>query len=491
MFSPEYRVDDTIVAAASASGAGIRGIVRVSGPDALVIARRLARFSAGAGEAPAAEGGGESPAGRPFAPGRVHTCRLSLPPSAGSTGGLACGYHAFALVWPGSRSYTGQPTVEFHLPAPGPLVENLIEQCTAGGARLARPGEFTLRGFLAGRFDLVQAEAVLGLIEARDRKQFDVALRQMAGGLTGPFRDLRERLLGLLAELEAGLDFVEEDIEFISHERLQEELAAACGEIGRLQRQLEHRGICDEVPSVVLVGPPNVGKSSLFNALAGRDVALVANEAGTTRDWLEAEVTWSGKRIRLIDTAGTADWAAGGNGPAGATGDSPAQAVEDAAVQQTRGAAGRASLLLVCSDGRDTAGGELALLPVEPPARTLAVRTKADLPVVPALPEIAIAVSVFRPESVDALRQFIIEKLAGLDEHGLDAVPATLVRCRTALAEALNALASAIESVRTGAGEELVAADIRVALDAVGEVAGDVCTEDLLDRIFRQFCIGK
>ena len=170
--------------------------------------------------------------------------------------------------------------------------------------RLAQPGEFTLRAFLAGRIDLTQAEAVLGVVDAVDRRQLDVALEQLAGGLSHPLHALRDDLLNLLADLEAGLDFAEEDIRFVSSVELDRRLAGAAEKLDRLSARLSMRGEAHTAARVTLVGSPNVGKSSLFNALARQSAALVSPLPGTTRDYLAARIDAGGLTVELIDTAG-------------------------------------------------------------------------------------------------------------------------------------------------------------------------------------------
>jgi len=209
-----------------------------------------------------------------------------------------------AYVWRDGQSYTGQPIVEVHTIGSPPLLQIVLRALCATGARLAGPGEFTLRAFLAGRIDLTQAEAVLAVIDAHDPQDLNVALGQLAGGLARPLHRLREALLDLLAHVEAGFDFADEELPFIEREELDRQLGAANDEVAAIVRQLALRGEPIDMARAVLVGRPNAGKSSLFNALAGDHAALVSEHPGTTRDYLVAELDLDGLKCRLIDTAG-------------------------------------------------------------------------------------------------------------------------------------------------------------------------------------------
>ena len=209
-----------------------------------------------------------------------------------------------ALIWPDQRSYTRQPTVEIHTLGSTPILQQIVATLQQSGVRLAQPGEFTLRAFLSGRLDLTQAEAVLAVIDAENQNQFDVALRQMAGGLAGPLGGLRTQLLSTLAEVEAGLDFVEEDILFISQEQMLNQLGDCKESLDRVIQQISGRHVDGDRPKVVLTGLPNSGKSSLFNRLTDTDQAIVTEIAGTTTDYISAAVTLDQVSVELIDTAG-------------------------------------------------------------------------------------------------------------------------------------------------------------------------------------------
>jgi tRNA modification GTPase len=271
----------TIVAIASSLAPARRGIVRISGDRAVEVLTAMAiGFVPRRGERAYRE-----------------AVRLGL-------GVPLCQIDAAALVWPTGRSYTGSPSVEIHAVGSLPILESIVAAAIAAGARPAAAGEFTMRAFLAGRIDLTQAEAVLGVIDATDRERLDAALEQLAGNVSRPLREVRDRLLDLLADIEAGLDFVDEDIEFIDDAAIARGLRESREVIDAVATQLRGRHRATAIPDVVLRGLPNVGKSSLLNALAGRDVAIVSDIAGTTRDVVWHELEIGEGRVRLIDTAG-------------------------------------------------------------------------------------------------------------------------------------------------------------------------------------------
>jgi tRNA modification GTPase len=349
------------------------------------------------------------------------------------------------------------------------LLQLVLAHCLARGARLAAPGEFTLRAFFSGRLDLTRAEAVLGVIDAHNAAQLDAALAQLAGGLAAPIERLRDRLLDILAHLEAGLDFVDEaDVDPLARSVLADELARSGAELGALADRLRGRDRPERLPRVVLVGPPNAGKSRLFNALLGAPHALVSDRAGTTRDYLAAPCDCDGLPVELIDTAGIEPAA----GP-----------IEGRAQSLRADQAARADLLLECRSP-DTAA---VPHPSEPGPPRLLVWTKSDLapPSHDALPT-----SAATGAGLDALRVAIASALRARASES-DPLASTGARCRDALARAGRALHDASSTLMLGGGDELVALDLRQAADDLGTVVGAVVTDDILDRIFRRFCIGK
>jgi tRNA modification GTPase len=439
-------LNDTIVALSSAPGPAARAVVRLSGPDAFRCASAL--FSAA-----------ESTA---FTRRRLYPGQVRLPD-------IAAPLPADLYVFPAPHTYTGQHMAELHTLGCPPLVELLIAELLKAGARAARPGEFTLRAFLGGKLDLTRAEAVLGVIEAGSRDELKEALAQLAGGIAGPLQELRGDLLDLLADLEAGLDFADEDIHFVTPEDLLRRLGKGLALLTLLSKQLEQRSLGGRAFRAVLAGRPNGGKSSLFNALTGGR-ALVSPEPGTTRDYLVRRLDLDGVPVELIDTAG---WQT-------ATGEIEGQA-QTLGREQARGA----DLVLLCIEaGREPNAEEQTLLgKAEPPV--LAVATKCDLGR-PAFK--ALATSAATGEGLAVLKAVIAERAKVLARPAL---APSVSRCRHHVAACLERLRQTHQTILFGGPPEVAALELRGALDELGEMVGAVYTEDLLDRIFSRFCIGK
>jgi len=450
MFTAE--LDQTIAAVASAPGGAERGIVRVSGANAVDMVGQV--FEPGESA--------ESPASQ-ISYRRSGIVRLPEFPS------VQCD----AWVWPTARSYTGQPMVELHLPGSPPLLECVLESLFQYGVRPARAGEFTLRAFLAGRMDLAQAEAVLGVIDADDHEELTTALNQLAGGLSGKLLQLRSDLLELLADLEAGLDFVEEDIEFVSREEVM--------------RRLQHGILADDQLRVVLAGLPNAGKSTLFNALSKSDDAIVSAVAGTTRDYLSARVTCGELDIELIDTAGL---------------DQSDTGIDGVAQQLGSGQFGEADLLVWCVAG-DAGEGERAAdrLALEKlnsrHDRVIVIKTRGDLvedgteDFGSRSDENALVVSSVSGEGLAELRDLIAEALSRSAQGERQFVGSTAARSRDSLRRSRESLQRAHEAANGRFGDELVAFETRAGIETLGEIVGTIYTDDLLDQIFSRFCIGK
>jgi tRNA modification GTPase len=466
-----HSIDDTIAAIATAAGGAARGIVRISGQEATaIVAKSFAPTRNTIDSTALTEITSIRTAMR--IPGAV---QLSLA-NRGDEQSLPCDLY----LWPTARSYTRQPVAELHTFGSPPLLGALLRHICTAGARLAEPGEFTLRAFLSGRIDLVQAEAVLGVIDAADRRQFDAALAQLAGGMSRPLSELRGKLLDLLADLEAGLDFVEEDIRFISHADVMERLTEAADVVARLADQIRSRDRTDAASRVVLVGAPNVGKSSLFNALVGEHAALVSEQAGTTRDYLSARVELGEIACQLIDTAGVHP----------ATIDSP---LSVAAQQMSRERNEDADLRVLCLDGsRPLDSWERAQL--ENGDGQIVLITKCDLPqIVKPRPAFAIETSAATGQGLNELRNAIRRRLTedGAEDSSSAPAASTSARCRESLRLASESLHRARDLAKNRCGEELIAAEIRTTLTELGKLVGAIYTDELLDRIFSRFCIGK
>jgi tRNA modification GTPase len=315
------------------------------------------------------------------------------------------------------------------------------------------------------------------VIDATTQDDLNVALSQLAGGLATPLHELRERLISMLAHLEAGLDFVEEDIEFIQRDQLLRGIDEASLVIESIQKQLQTRTENDDAPCVVLLGCPNVGKSSLLNSLVADDAAIVSDISGTTRDYVARRMTGGGRDIVLIDTAGveSVDKASGG--------------ISHAAQSMTRDQQQQAALTLLCIDAtRPLNAWETRELQREHDTSRMIVLTKTDAGR-HALDDVrSIATSSISGVGVGELRQVIHEYMA--EETG-NAVVSTALRCYESLRLASESLRQARIAASDSLGEELVAAELRIVLEELGNVVGAVYTDDILDHIFSRFCIGK
>jgi tRNA modification GTPase len=413
---------DTIVAVASPPGRGLRAIVRLSGPLAASIGGRH--------------------------PGAVH---LS-----------------------GPRTYTREDVVEIHIPGSPPLVERLLRDLVAQGARPARPGEFTLRAFLNGRLDLAQAEAVGQLVAAEDEEDRRAALGQLSGRFSSLLRGIEGRVLDLCADAEAAIDFVDQDIEILPVGEAVDRADCLLRDLRNLLGRSAASALPDQRPTLVLYGRPNAGKSALFNALTGSD-ALVTPVAGTTRDVLSAELD-VGVPARLMDTAG--DQVAGGP--------------EAQAVLRSRAWMRCADVVIFVVDATDWESS-IALEPRGIPSVLVInkcdlepgreVRTRFHL-------REGACVSARTGEGLPELRRI----LSGMLGAGPAEAAGSRFRLNLRQFALLREAEAALErtgSAGPGLGMEFVALDLRAALDALGGITGRQVGEDLLDRIFSRFCLGK
>lgn len=450
---------DTITALSSARGAGLRGIIRVSGPRAIEMAKR--RFRPRGGEP--LEGFGMVDGELRIPEGDLVPCHL--------------------LVARAPRTYTGDDLVEVHAPGAGPLLDAVIDTFLGEGARLAAPGEFTRRAFECGRIDLTQVEAVLELIRASSEREVDGALERYRGRFGRAVHALRERLLGLAAQIEVQLDFSEEDLEVVTDEAVHEELRCAARELRGIRGARSPGGLPAASATAVLVGAPNAGKSSLFNALLRSERSVVADVEGTTLDAVEAELSLEDRLVHLVDAPGVAPRS---------TGD-----LESIAVTRLLDLLRQADLAVFVVDG----SRPLPAFPDPFPAAMAGVPSvialhQADRPAVLASAEIegllpdapVVRTSASTGEGLPDLRRRIAKMLA--EARGGDVAFAPNGRQAELLDRAQAAIGRALEA---GSGHpfELVMLEIREAIRSLGEITGEAFTPSLVDRIFADFCIGK
>jgi tRNA modification GTPase len=440
-------LSDPIVALATPPGRAALAVIRISGEGALAIAARVI-------------------AGFRSAPGRRATLATFL-----DSDGEAIDRGLYT-VFPAPHSYTGHDLVELSCHGGLLVPARLLAALQAAGARPAAPGEFTRRAVLNGKLDLIQAEAVGDLIDATAPAQVHAALRQLEGGLSRRLASLRESLIEVQALLSYDIDFPEEDDGPIPPERIAGQIDAAAAQIRTLVAGAPSAERLREGALLVFAGRPNVGKSSLFNALLGSDRALVTEVPGTTRDTIEAHTDFLGWPVRLADTAGL--W------------DAPEQ-IDRLGIEVSRRYLAAADLVLLCVEsGRHVGEDESAIAAARP---SLLVRTKADLT---ADTGEGFAVSVVTGEGLGDLRRAAAERVFADRVNLADLEPGlTRERHRTALTRAQGALAAAIPHLGHGGDAVLAAHHVREATDALDELLGVVDIEEVLDRVFGSFCVGK
>ncbi len=424
---------ETIFAVASGSGRAAVCVLRLSGPGAFAAVAAL----------------GARPA-----PPRVAALRWLR----GDAGEVLD--RALVIRFPAPASYTGEDCAELHLHGGLAVRQAVAAALLRLGLRPAEPGEFTRRAVLHGRMDLLEAEAVADLVDAETSEQRRQALRQMEGALGTLYRDWSARLRLLLAEQEALIDFVDEDLPEGIEPALADAIAALRGEIARHLDDGRRGERLREGLVFAIVGPPNAGKSSLLNALAGRDAAIVSPAPGTTRDAVEVRLELGGVPVTLVDTAGLRD---------------TEDAVEAEGIRRTRLRAAAADLVVSLAGPEDGWAESAA---------GLRVASKADLRCGP--PEAGLPVSVVTGEGLDRLRTELAGAAASLTARS-GPPPLTRARHRACLEEAVAVLA---EAGRTERGE-LRGEALRLAMAALGRITGEVDVEDVLETIFSRFCIGK
>lgn len=446
---------DTIVAIATPPGSGGLGIVRISGPEARRIATTMLRFRTGF---------------------EWRTWAAELADLLDEQGEIV---DQVVLTWFGApRSYTAEDVIEVSCHGSVVVLRHCVERALAAGARLAEPGEFTLRAFMNGRIDLSQAEAVNDLIQATTLHQAKVAARQMEGGVSRLIKPAKTELLELIALLEVGIDFAEDDVSVATGDELLSSISSIIDKIDRLIQNFRYGRLVHDGLTLAIVGRPNVGKSSLFNALLQFDRAIVTPQPGTTRDTVSEIAAMGGIPVRLVDTAGIRQ-----------SGD----LVERLGIERSYRAMADADITIVVLDLSTPLGDEdhKLLERAQNGGPHLLVGNKVDLPRQMTDVEGLIAVSATERTGIGELRGKILQAVAPAGGTGLEAGFITNLRHAGLLRESREALSRAAEAVHNRIPHEMLLLDCYAALRALDQLTGATTADDILNRIFSTFCIGK
>jgi len=452
-----FSTDDTIVAIATPPGRGGIGVVRLSGPDAAHIARQLTHRDT-------------------LEPRHATLTYIFSPIGIAPEAPSAKIDQSVVTRFEAPHSYTGEDVVEISAHGSPVVLQAIVAAAIAAGARLANPGEFTFRAYLHGRIDLVQAEAVAELIDAVTPLQARVAFDHLEGTLTGRLRGIDAALLDLVARLEASLDFPEEGYHFITPAEAGEALASVQASIDELLADAAHGRMIREGLTAAIVGRPNVGKSSLFNRLAGAARAIVTDVPGTTRDLLTERVEVCGVPFTFVDTAGVRRTAG--------------DAIEEEGIARARQAEGAADVVIVVLDrSRPLTDDDRALIE-DTRARRVLVASKIDLPAAWNVAEIgALGVSSLTDEGIADLRAALVPAAGAGELRDRPAV--ANIRHAALLEQARAAIVRARASAAAGVPEECVLADLHEARARFDEVTGARPQDEVLRTIFERFCIGK
>ncbi len=465
--SSSWLANDTIVAIATPPGEGGIGILRLSGPRAPEVVQQVYR-------------GGQEVAD--FQSHRLYAGRFLHPQSEEVLD------HGLTVWMRAPRSYTGEEVIELHAHG-GPLILNqLLEVFLAQGLRLAEPGEFTRRAFLNGKLDLLQAEAVGEMIHAKSEAALRNAKAQLSGRISGEIQGMRERVIKLLSRVEAAIDFPEEDIEILSPLEMRTEVEALRGALQSWLDKFQLGRLLREGVRLALIGRPNVGKSSLLNRLLGEDRAIVHERPGTTRDVVEGWMSLKGVGFQVFDTAGIRQTLG---------------EVEREGIRRSRSTADQADLVLWLLDASAPLTEEDRAIAAALPPKVLTVGNKMDRGIfqrrfpepwqfpAPMLEKDWLLISAKTGEGLEPLKDRILMEV-GLGALG-ERSHAYLnnARHREALSAGLQGLKRAELALLECLPAECLAADLRLAANALGALLGEVTTEEILDRIFSDFCIGK
>lgn len=462
-------ITDTITAISTPIGEGGIGIIRISGPLALPITSKLFRRKS------------------PKTFQTLDHIKSYV---------LAHGYiispqtkeqfdEVLISIMRSPNSYTKEDMVEINCHGGIMPTKKILELILNQGARLAEPGEFTKRAFLNGRIDLAQAEAVADLISSKTELSLKMAMRQLGGKLSQKIEELRKKLVDLLAEIEASIDFPDDDLDFLSSDEVANKIYKIAGEIEKLIASADEGKLLKGGISVAIIGRPNVGKSSLLNALLKEERAIVTPIPGTTRDIIEEEANIKGIPVRVIDTAGIRD---------------TEDVVERIGVERSKSQLQKADMaLLVLDVSEPLATEDIKLIQLCQDRRYILVANKCDLPEKFSISELEaiepkvkiIKVSATEEIGLEELKSAMLNQIFKVDFSSTESLIISSIRHKDALGKAQSSLKHTLKSLQRRSPPELVAVDLRIALDNLGEIVGKTTTEDILDKIFSQFCIGK
>jgi tRNA modification GTPase len=450
----EHETQDTIAAVATPAGRGGIGIVRVSGPLSTLIAAAVLDFE----------------------PEPRRACFAGFRDASGEVID-----QGIALLFPGPASFTGEDVLELQGHGGRVVMDMLLQAVLARGARLARPGEFSERAFLNDKIDLAQAEAIADLIDSDSQQAARSALRSLQGEFSSRIVALVNELIGLRSYIEAAIDFVDEDIDFLSAGQVEQRLQGLRATVANVIAEAGQGLLLRDGMRLVIAGPPNAGKSSLLNYLAGSERAIVTELAGTTRDVLREHIVLAGLPLHIIDTAGLRD------------SDDP---IEQIGIERALGEMAQADMLLLVFDDRTFETPETRAIVDRIPERlpALIVRNKIDLSGMPAAvtdhgQQRQISISIKTGEGLETLKGLLLEQV---DYHPGGE---TGFMARRRHVEALNRAAAYLEQgeqqLDGQRASELLAEDLRQAQNALAEITGEFSSDDLLGQIFSSFCIGK
>jgi tRNA modification GTPase len=450
-------LDDTIVAIATPPGRGGIGVVRLAGPEARTIACSMLRLK-------------HEPAVGHAVFGEV------IEPATGERID-----EAVVTFFAKPHSYTADDVIEISAHGAPVVLRHIVELATADGARLAEPGEFTMRAFLNGRIDLTQAEAVRDLIESQTLYQAKVAAQQLEGSLSRRLQPIKRKLVELVAVMEAGIDFAEDDVSVLPAPEILSRLEEVQNPLELLRKSFAYGKIVHEGLTLAIVGRPNVGKSSLFNRLVERERAIVTATPGTTRDLVTETVALGGIPIKLVDTAGIRH---------------SIDEAESIGIRKSYEALSEADLVLVVLDSSEEISAEdRELLEVGGKRHALAVANKSDLARdgQPDLPWMKVfRTSAITGSGIDALRAAILEEVAGHSVRGEQETGfLTNIRHQRLVEESLGCIEAACQAVKRSIPHEMIMLDLYGALRPLDAITGETTTDDILNLIFSSFCIGK